>query len=423
MHSTTRLANGLQVVTASMTSTESVALGLWAAVGSRHEPSSRAGISHFLEHLLFKGTARRNARAISQDIEGIGGYVNAFTGEEATCFYARAGYRHFPLLLDVLSDMYRRPRLAPAEIGKERAVIKEELLMFRDQPAQHVHELLVETLWQGHPLGRPIAGTAAAIEAINRPMLRQHLHCAYHPSRTVVAVAGRCRHDEVVRHVQAAFAGRSRTVSRLRFRPAADRQRAPRLRFLVKDVEQAQLALGVRSCSRHDRRRYALRLLSVLLGENMSSRLFQVLREDHGLVYAIQSSTSFFADTGALVVSAGLDAVHVDRALALILRELRRLAGRAPSPRELQRAQDYSIGQMWLGLESSANQMMWLGEHLLVYGSIESPGQVERRVRAITPEEIRAVAADLFRNERFSLAVISPRAQDEARLRRRLRGE
>jgi predicted Zn-dependent peptidase len=230
-------------------------------------------------------------------------------------------------------------------------------------------------------------------------------------ANTVVAVAGHCRHDDIVPRVERMLTlprnGRSPA-----FAPVHEQQRAARLRFFNKNCEQSHLAIGVRGYSRHDSRRYALKALSVILGENMSSRLFQVIRERHGLAYSIQSSTSYFADTGALLISAGLDTKRLHRALALILVELRKLSKQPPSAVELQRAKDYAIGQMRLGLESTANRMMWLGEHLLAYGTIQSPAEVERQIAAVTPADVQTTAADIFRNNRLNVAVITP-SKDE----------
>lgn len=418
MYKLTRLPNGLRVATCAMPTMASVSVGLWVGVGSRYEPQRLGGITHFIEHLVFKGTRRRTAKQISREIEGLGGYINAFTGEETTCYYALASHRHLPRLLDVLADMYLRARLAPADIAKERGVIKEELLTYRDQPQQYVHELLTETLWPAHPLGRAVAGNPESLDAIDRTAVRRYKQRYYTAHNSVLAVAGRCEHADVVARAERLLPLPA-VPGRLRFVPAGDRQRQPQARFLQKDLEQTHLALGIRGYSRHDRRRYALKLMSVILGENMSSRLFQVIRERHGLAYAIQSATSFFADTGAVYVSAGLDSGRLDRALTLILRELRKLAERPPAQAELKRAQDYSIGQMRLGLESTSNQMMWMGDHLLAYGRIDHPDTVERRLQAVTTADVQRVAADLFRNHRLNAAVITPR-KDAAVLRRRL---
>jgi predicted Zn-dependent peptidase len=276
-----------------------------------------------------------------------------------------------------------------------------------------VQELLTETLWPEHPLGRSLAGTPKTLDAMDRRAFFEFKNGKYVAANTVVAVAGHCRHDDIVGRVEKMLTlpanGRPPV-----FEPARNAQRAPRLRFFTKNCEQSHLSIGIRGYSRHDARRYALKLLSVILGENMSSRLFQVIRERHGLAYSVQSATTYFADTGALLISAGLDTKRLPRALALILAETRKMAKRPASPVELRRAKDYSIGQMRLGLESTANQMMWLGEHLLAYGSIITPEEVERRIAAVTAEEVQSAAADLFRDQRLNVAVITPSKDEKA---------
>lgn len=413
MYEITKLASGVRVVTAPMPQMESVAIGLWIGVGGRYESKRLCGISHFVEHLLFKGTPRRSAKQISQTVEGVGGYVNAFTGEETTCYYAKASYRHLDTLLDVLSDMYLHPKFAASDIEKERRVIKEELLMYRDQPDHFVHELLTETVWPNHPLGRPLAGTPESLDGMARDTLRKFKSQSYVAGNTVVAVAGHCDHNDIVDRIAQVLPSMHNGRAP-KFERAREIQRAPRLRFVSKPVEQTHLAIAIRGYSRNDPRRYAMKLGSVLLGENMSSRLFQTIREKHGLAYSIQSSTSYFDDTGALVISAGLDTKRLHKALRLALQELTKLARRAPAAEELRRAKDYAIGQMRLGLESTSNQMMWSGEHLMAYGFVQTPDEVERRIEAVTPEEIQHVAADLFRESRLSVAVITPSKDERA---------
>ena len=422
MYRVSQLPSGLRVATVEMPHMESIAVGLWIGAGGRYEAERVSGVSHFIEHMLFKGTRRRTAKEISQTVEGIGGYLNAFTGEETTCYYARASHRHLDTLLDVLADMYMQPRFAVTDIVKERDVIKEELRMYRDHPEHYAQELLTETLWPNHPLGRSLTGCPRSLDHIDRAALLDYKRRKYVAASTVVAVSGHCRHDDIVRRVQNVLTPLQKRGGEHapQFRPACSNQRTPRLRFCQKNIEQSHLALAVRGYSRHDERRYALKLLSVLLGENMSSRLFQVIREQHGLAYSIQSSTSFFADTGAFVVSAGLDSRRLPKALRLILRELGRVAERAPTARELRQAKDYAIGQMRLSLESTANQMMWCGEHLLAYGFIETPEEVERRVEAVSADALRQVAADVFRDHRLNASVITP-SGDEQTLAKRLR--
>ena len=415
----TRLGNGLRVATAHTPAMQSVSVGVWIAVGGRYEPARVCGVSHFIEHLLFKGTRRRTAKQISQEVEGIGGYLNAFTSEEYTCYFAKAGYDKLDVLLDVLLDMYREPRFDAAELEKERGVIKEEIEMYLDRPDQHVHEILNEMLWPSQPLGRPLTGSLKSMDAITRRDVLDYKRQHYIANNTIVAVGGPVEHEAVLAAVRPIVsrisAGRPR-----RFTPARPPVRGPALRLQTKDTEQSHLALGLHSFARTDARRYALKLLNVILGENMSSRLFQVVREQHGLAYSIHSATSYFADSGALVVEAGLDNAKLTKALRLVARELARAVARPPSPDELRRAKDYAVGQMRLSLESTSNQMMWAAEHLLGYGEIYEPEEIVRRVETVTVADVHAVARELFRTRRLRLAVIGP-VKDAERIEKELR--
>ncbi len=417
MYRVSRLNRGLTMATVEMPHMTSVSVGVWVGVGSRHEPAPLNGVCHFIEHLLFKGTRRRSAREISQAVEGIGGYLNAFTSEEMTCIHSRACHDRFDELLDVLMDMFLNSKFALPDIVKERDVIKEELAMYLDQPQQHVQELLNATLWPDQPLGRSITGTVETLDTIRREHLVGYLRENYVTGNTLIVAAGKLKHRQVLRFV-ARYASHFQDGARPRFLPARDEQREPRLRLFTKETEQTQLALGIRTCPRHDRRRYALRLLNTILGENMSSRLFQVVREDRGLAYSIYSTPSFFEDTGDLVISAGLDTDNLSKTLRLILRELRRLRDTTPGAAELRRARDFVIGQIDLGLESTDNQMNWIGEQWLGYGRILEPEEVKRRLRQVTATEIRAVARDFLRPDRLNLALVSPRrsTRDLARL-------
>ena len=409
MYQVSRLPNGLTIATAEMPHMTSVSLGLWVGVGGRYEAAAVNGVCHFIEHLLFKGTKRRSARQISQDVEGIGGYLNAFTSEEMTCYHSKARHDRFDELLDVLGDMFLDSRFDPVEIDKERGVIKEELAMYLDQPQHRVQELLNETLWPGQPLGRPLTGTEKSLDHLDRAQLVEYKKKNYVASRTVIAAAGRLRHGSVVKAVSR-LAGRFPQGPAPEFAPAVSDQQTPRLRLFTKDTEQTQLALGIRACSRHDPRRYALRLLNTILGENMSSRLFQVIREDRGLAYSIYSSPGFFDDAGTLTISAGLDVANLPKTLKLIMQELRNLTRTAPAAAELRRARDYVLGQIDLSLESTDSQMMWLGEQILGYGKTIPPREVKRRIAAVTAAEVRAAARDFFRTENLNLALVSPLA-------------
>jgi predicted Zn-dependent peptidase len=407
MYQVTKLDNGLTIATANMPHMASVSLGIWVGIGSRYEPERISGISHFIEHLLFKGTKKRSAKQISQDVEGIGGYLNAFTSEENTCFYSKARHDCFDELLDVLADMLLNSTFETVEIGKERDVIKEELAMYMDQPQQYVHELLNAIMWPNQPLGRSITGTEKNLDYIRRKHLVDFERTNYIAPATLIAAAGRLDHQKVVKAVKR-YAKTWPDGKRANYTAAVEKQDKPRIHLYTKKTEQTQVALGIRTCPRHDERRYALRLLNAILGENMSSRLFQTIREDQGIAYSVYSSNSFFDDTGDLVVSAGLDEGNLHKTLKIIVREMKKLREQPVPKAELRRACDYVVGQLELSLENSENQMMWVGEHMLGYGKIFDPEQVKARLSKVTTADIRQVSNQFLVPNRFNLALISP---------------
>jgi predicted Zn-dependent peptidase len=409
----TQLDCGLTVVSAALPHMASVALGVWIGVGGRYETASQSGISHFIEHLLFKGTRRRTAAQISQSVEGMGGYLNAFTDEEHTCLYARARADRLEILVDVLLDMYLDSRFAPAEITRERSVIKEEIAMYRDQPAEQIHDLLNALQFPRHPLGRPVIGTSRTLDTIGRPEILRHLQHHYVAGGTVIAAAGAVEHEALVGLIRP-WTDRFRPGKRPAFVPAPGPGIAPSVRVVQKPVEQANLALAIRACSRHSPDRFALRLLNVILGENMSSRLFQVVRERHGLTYNIQSSASFWDDCGDLVITAGLDPSEVSKTIRLVRKEMERLSSRLTGRDEFDRARDYVLGQFDLHLESTENHMMALGEMWLGFGRLVPPVETRRDLLTVTPTDVRRVAREFFRPDRLSLAVITPRPPRES---------
>ncbi|MEI9895047.1 MAG: pitrilysin family protein [Chthoniobacter sp.] len=402
-----RLPNGARVASIHMPHMRSVSVGLWAGVGGRHESEAECGASHFLEHLLFKGTKRRNARAITAAVEGVGGYLNAFTTEDHTCYYAKAGRPHFGRLCDVLGDMYVEPSFPAAEIKREREVIREEIMMYRDQPAQHAQELLTATMWPKHPLGRPITGTVESVSHLHRPAITAFHREHYNAANTIATVAGDVSHEEVVETLRP-WLDRLPAGGRPRFRRSPRTIPRASVALHTHDTEQTHLAMGYHAWGRQDDRRFALKMLSVLLGENMSSRLFQKLRERHGCCYSVTSGMLALADTGALHIAAGLDSAKLPFALKLILRELSSLAERGPSRAELRMARDYTIGQTLMGLESTSSQIMWMGESLLGYNKVLCPEEVERRIHAVTQDDVRAVAVGCLQRARLGVAVVGP---------------
>ena len=406
----TTLPNGLRVASCAMPSSQTAAVGIWCGVGARHEAARVGGVSHFLEHLLFKGTRKRSARQISEEVEGVGGDLNAYTAEERTCYYAAASADHFSRITEVLTDMYSHSRLAPAEVERERGVIVEEIEMIRDEPAQHVHELLTGETWRGDSLGHPITGTKKSLAAITRADLLAHLKNHYHAGRTILTAAGAVEHDELV-----ALAGRflgklpgkpKRSSARLLTPPS--RQSSPRILIENRETQQTQIAMSFRGTGATDPRRYAVNLLHVILGGNMSSRLFQELREHRGLCYSVSTSLSTHSDCGAFEITIGLDGANVAKALKLIFRECRRIAEKGPSAAELRRACDYTIGTSRMALERAATQNYRLGSSLLTYGKIIPPEEVYSHLAKVTAAAVQKVAAQILQSKTLSLAMVGP---------------
>jgi len=404
---TTSLENGVRIATREMPEMKSVSVGIWIGVGGRHEPEELCGISHFLEHLLFKGTAKRSGRDITEEVEGLGGFVNAFTTEDHTCLYAKAASQHLPTLANVLSDMYVNSLFAEQEIERERDVIREEILMYKDQPGQFSQELLTEAMWPQHALGRPLTGSVESISSIQREHLLKFVAENYNGLSTVVTVAGRCRHEEVVRH----FRSQLKKLPRGRapvFQRWNEVTREKRVLVAKDETEQTHLALGYYAMSRTDDRRHAMKLLSVILGENMSSRLFQQLRERYAYCYSVHSGTLVLEDSGLVSICVGLEPGKLRSALRAIHRELDKLRKKSPSKRELRQAQEYTIGQNELGLESTTNQIMWMGESLIAYDKVVDPEEVQTKFKEVTTEQIQQVANLCFAPQRMGLGVVGP---------------
>lgn len=406
----TTLPGGLRVATCEMPHSETVSVGLWAGVGGRHEPARWNGISHFIEHMLFKGTRRRSARRIMEEIEGVGGDINAYTSEERTCYYGLVAAEFFPRLCNVLCDIYTEPRFAPVDIERERGVIGEEILMYRDEPASHVQEILNLHFWHSHPLGRPLTGTMSSIECFGRDDFLAYRQSHYHAGSTVLTAAGRIRHDDVVARATRLLAGLPGGKKTRAGRPP---QPSPgRVVAETRETGQTQLAIGFHVPGLHSPERYALSILNTILGGNGSSRLFQRLRERGGLCYSVNSHPNLFSDAGMLNISAGLDARNLRKAAALILDEIRKLQKEPPAPAELRRAKEYAIGTSRMSLERTTTQSARLGTSLLIYDEIVDPEDVHARVRAVTAEEVTSIAQTLNPAE-ATVAIIGPNPQSK----------
>ncbi|GAA2457814.1 pitrilysin family protein [Actinomadura vinacea] len=405
----TVLPGGLRVITESMPTVRSAAFGVWAAVGSRDESPEDAGASHYLEHVLFKGTRRRSALEISAAIDAVGGDLNAFTAKEYTCYYARVLDDDLPLAADVVSDMVASSVNRPEDVEAERGVILEEIHMRDDDPGDLIHDEFSIALYGDAPLGRPILGTVESINALTRDRIHGYYEHHYVPSDLVVAVAGNIDHDQVVRLVERAFADRLTGGDRPS-PPRVDGEpvpATPSVRVLDKDTEQAHVVIGGVGVSRTDERRFALAVLNAALGGGMSSRLFQEIREKRGLAYSVYSYTSQYADTGIFGVYAGCQPGKVDEVLSICRDEIARIADQGVEGEELDRGKGQLRGAMVLGLEDSGSRMSRIGKSELVYESLLPVDEVLARIEAVTPDDIRAVAQSVLGAPQ-ALTVIGP---------------
>jgi predicted Zn-dependent peptidase len=412
------LSNGVQVATAWMPHLRGVCAGMWAAVGGRHERPEECGLAHFLEHLLFKGTSAHTARELTMAVEGVGGYFNAFTTEDHTCYYAKADAAHFERLGEVLVEMYLDAQFPENELEREREVIREEILSLSDSPAQWAEDLLSSCLWPEHPLGNPLTGTIESVSRLRRSHLLAFRKRHYTGRNTIFTVAGPVPHEEVLSLVRTPLEKLPRgRPSQLR--PARDLRTG--VRVAEEDTGQAHLALGFRACSRTDPRRFALKLGSVLLGENMSSRLFQNLRERNGFCYAVQSSTVALEETGALCIYTDLDVSKLERALKAIRREAAALCVRPPSRPEMRRAQQYCIGQNRIALDSATQQNCWMAESLMAFGRVVEVDEVEQALLAVTGAQVQSAVSGWLNFKDAAAALVGPGVR-EADLAKLVRG-
>jgi predicted Zn-dependent peptidase len=407
----TVLPSGLRILTEAVPTVRSVSFGVWVAVGSRDEAPRLGGVSHFLEHLLFKGTRRRSALQISADIEAVGGETNAFTAKEYTCFYARVLDDYLPLAIDVVCDLLTDSRLAPADVETERGVILEEIAMHEDEPGEEVHDLFAQAVYGQHPLGRRISGATETIAAMSRRQIFGYYRRRYTAPSIVVTAAGRLEHAEVVRLVRQALAGTPLGDSTGEpAPPRANRTRIPvRTRSLVtrKETEQEHLVLGCPTFGRSDERRFALGVLNNVLGGGMSSRLFQAVREERGLAYATYSYTSLFAESGVFAVYAGCAPGKAEEVVDLVRAELERAARVGITDVELDRGKGMLAGSLALGLEDTGARMSRLGKGELLHDQVLSVDELRERVERVTRQQVNDLAAELLSGP-SALAAVGP---------------
>jgi predicted Zn-dependent peptidase len=409
--SRTILPGGLRVVTETLPAVRSVALGIWVGVGSRDEDLAHAGATHYLEHLLFKGTSRRTALEISAEMDAAGGEMNAFTAKEYTCYYARVLDADLPLAVDILSDMVTSSLITPKDVDAERNVVLEEIAMNEDDPSDTVHEAFTAKLFGDTPLGRPILGTTGSINGITRDQIFEHYQAQYTPEHLVVAAAGNLDHDTVVELVRRAFG----PVLERAAAPAAPRLAGDQLgqpagvgtTLVSRGIEQANLVLGCQALARTDKRRFALGVLNAAFGGGMSSRLFQEVREKRGLAYSVYSFSGQHADTGIWGIYVGCLPAKADEVLAICTEEIERVVQGGLTDAELTRGKGQVRGSIVLSLEDPSSRMSRLGKSELVYPRLEPVDEVLAAIDAVGHDDIREIASEILTRPK-TLAVVGP---------------
>ncbi|MEO7003770.1 MAG: pitrilysin family protein [Ktedonobacterales bacterium] len=407
------LPNGLRILSSQMTSVRSVSVAFYFGVGARYEEAEVSGVSHFIEHMLFKGSAQYpTAQAISEAIEGVGGVLDAATDKELTVFSAKVASRHFDLAMNLLADMVRRPRLDPVELEKERRVIIEELGMYRDSPQEWVGVLADEVVWPDLPLGREVAGTRETVSAISLDQMDAYRRAHYAPNNLVISVVGDVTSEQVMAAVERLLGDWEAAPSPV-WLPCPQPAGTPRVKLETRRTEQTNLCLVTPGLAHNDPNRHVLTLLNAILGDGMASRLFLEVRERQGLAYDVSSSPVAYHDTGMFVVYAGVEPKRTAAALRAILAELGRIRAEAPPVEELSRAKEYIKGRMALGLESTGSVASWLGGQEILLDEILDLDDVLARIDAVTQDDVQRLAQRLFQDEWLRLAVIGPQKNAE----------
>lgn len=412
MYEKTTFENGLRVLTMSVPHAYSVSVGAFIGAGSRYESDEIGGASHFIEHVLFKGTRRwPTARELSEAVESVGGVINASTGPENTTLWCRVARHDFPLALSVLSDMLRWPLMDADEIGRERGVIVEEVRMTKDHPSYHVGTLIDSVLWPDQPLGRDVAGTIESVTSVTREQLYEYYKRQYSPDNTVLCVAGNVSHQEVVDEVARSLDGWERQEW-LPWYPYRDVPDGQRLVVDVRQTDQVHMCIGLPGLAREHPDRRALDLLNRALGEGMSSRLFTELREKRGLVYDVHSGLSHLRDCGSLVVYCGVEPSKALQAAELVMEELERLK-EGLLPGELEKVRAMARGRLLLQMESTSNLSVWGGSQELLTGRVKTVEDVVAEIEGVTAEDVKRVASELVQRRSLRMAIVGPvRDQD-----------
>lgn len=407
------LRNGLRVLLVPMKEAQTVTVLILTGTGSRYETKETNGLSHFLEHMFFKGTPKRpTALAIAEELDAIGGAYNAYTSKDRTGYWAKVDKKHFATALDVVSDIFLHAMIAEKEVDRERGAIIQELNMYEDDPARHVWDLHELLLYGDQPLGWEIIGTKENLRAFTRKDLTRYFARHYVSTNTVIGIAGNFSHKDALRAIAAQF-GAMRHGDAPTYAPIAERQSAPLLRAFVKKTDQTHLVVGVRAYDMFDRRRFALAVLSTILGGGMSSRLFISVRERRGLAYRVHTTTEAYHDTGYLATQCGVEQKNVEETLRIILKEYRAIARTKVGRKELRKAKDYLIGHLRMGLESTDDVVSYFVTQEVLKNHILSPDELARRIAAVTATDVHRVARDVFRSDRLACTLIGPRIDEK----------
>ncbi|MEW6321587.1 MAG: pitrilysin family protein [Acidobacteriota bacterium] len=397
------LANGLRLVTETMPHVRSVSLGVWLTRGSRHEPAEHAGIAHFVEHMLFKGTASRTAEDIAQQVDSIGGQLDAFTSKEYAGYYMKVLDEHLPVAVDVLADLVQHPTMAPDDIEREKKVVLEEIKMVEDTPDDLVHELFAERFWAGHPLGRPILGTAASVSGLTQEALRRYFESAYVAANFAVVAVGHLDHDRLRALIEPAFASAPAEGAPIERRsPTA----LPGVEVRRKDLEQSHVCFGAEGLPQTHPDRYVGFVLNTVLGGSMSSRLFQHVREKRGLAYSVFSGMSQYRDTGALSIYAGCANDSVDELIDVVVAEVRRLKREPLEAVELRRAKDHLKGSLMLNLESTSSRMSHLARQEIYQDAHDGLDEMLAAIERVSADDVMRLGDALFRPRGLGLTVL-----------------
>jgi predicted Zn-dependent peptidase len=421
MRRITQLPNKIRIVTQEFKDRESASIGVWVGVGGRYEAKDNKGVAHFLEHMAFKGSAKYSCDEIKQLVEGVGGNLNAFTAEEETCYYAKVPANHLKQTFDILADISFFPKLTPKDLEKERTVILEEIKMYHDLPQYYVGELLEELLWPDHPLGESLAGTPKSVGEMSIDHLRDFKKTHYVPANIVIAACGSMKHEELVKLVSAKL-GKLTGPTASSYKPARHSQEKPAVHLYHKQTEQMHLALGYLAYETNHEDYYVLALMSIILGGNMSSRLFNEVREKRGLAYSVSSGLKSLNDTGVFMVRAGVDNSKIVDALGLILKVLAKIASGGVDKDEFKRAQEYYMGQSLLGLEDTMDQMLWMGGGVISNDKVKSIEDIIRKIKAVTQADIKRVAREVLNPKRLNVAIIGPMTEVQQKQLRALAG-